>query len=304
METYDLLSYAKEGGTFLLNSPYSAADVWKEIPVEAQKRIIDKKLKFYVINAAEIARQTGMGTRINTVMQAAYFKISGVLPEAEAVKLMKEHVEHTYGRKGAHVVQANFNTIDKALGAVEEVKYPSATGGNYHMKPAFATAKDAWIKEVLGAVSVQEGNKLAVSKIPDDGTFPTATSQYEKRSVAEQVPVWNPDVCIQCGNCVAVCPHACMRMKNLTDAEAAKAPAGFRTAEIKPKAVPGKKTTLTIGAADCYACGLCFNVCPMSKDDSKPKSLTWKSYADDPAFHAEQVKVWDYFLSLPEVPTS
>ena len=190
MEIYDILAYAKEGGTFLLNSPYSAANVWKEIPVEAQKRIIDKKLKFYVIDAAEIARQTGMGTRINTVMQAAYFKISGVLPEAEAVKLMKEHVEHTYGKKGADVVQKNFNTIDKSIGAMEEVKYPASADGQIHMKPAFGTAKNdsrhdaEWIKEVLGAVSAQQGDKLAVSKIPTDGTFPTATTQYEKRSVA------------------------------------------------------------------------------------------------------------------------
>ncbi|MCL2069879.1 MAG: pyruvate:ferredoxin (flavodoxin) oxidoreductase [Treponema sp.] len=304
MEIYDLLAYTKEGGTFLLNSPFSAADVWKELPVEAQQRIIDKKLKFYVIDAAHIARETGMGSRINTVMQAAYFKISGVLAEAEAVKLMKEHVEHTYGRKGKEVVEANYNTIDKAIGAVHEVNYPSKPEGNHHMKPAFATAKDPWIKEVLGGVTIQEGNKLAVSKIPDDGTFPTATSQYEKRSVAEQVPVWNGDVCIQCGNCVAVCPHACMRFKNLTDAEVAKAPPGFKVAEIKPKAVEGKKAILAIGAEDCYGCGVCFNVCPMCKDDSKPHSLTWKSYADDPAFHAEQVKVWDYFLSLPEVPES
>jgi len=304
METYDLLSYAKDGGTFLLNSPFSAAEVWKEIPVEAQKRIIDKKLKFYVINAAEIARNTGMGNRINTVMQAAYFKISGVLPEDEAVKLMKEHVEYTYGKKGSEVVQANFTTIDKALGAVEEVKYPSSTAGDHHMKPAFATAKDAWVKEVLGGASAQEGNKIPVSKLPNDGTFPTATSQYEKRSVAEQVPVWNPDVCIQCGNCTAVCPHACMRMKNLTAAEASKAPAGFLTADIKPKAVEGKKTCLAISAEDCMECGVCINWCPMSKDTSKPQALTWKSYADDPAFHAEQAKAWEYFLSLPEVPVS
>ena len=304
MEIYDLLAYAKEGGTFLLNSPYNAKDVWKEIPVEAQKRIIDRKLKFYVINAAEIARQTGMGNRINTVMQSAYFKISGVLPEAEAVKLMKEHVEHTYGRKGKEVVEANFNTIDKALGAVEEVNYPSTADGNIHMKPAFGTAKDPWIKEVLGAVSAQEGDKLAVSKIPDDGTFPTGTTQYEKRSVAEQVPIWDPNVCIQCGNCSAVCPHACIRMKNLSDAEVKAAPAGFKSAEIKPKPVEGKKTCLVIGAEDCYGCGVCINICPMSKDASKPMALSWKSYSDDPAFHAEQAKIWDYFLSLPEVPAS
>jgi pyruvate-ferredoxin/flavodoxin oxidoreductase len=302
METYDLLAYAKDGGTFLLNSPFSAEEVWKEIPVEAQKRILDKKLKFYVIDAAHIARETGMGNRINTVMQAAYFKISGVLHEDEAVKLMKEHIEHSYGKKGADIVENNYKTVDASLNAVHEVKYPSSTEGNLHMKPAFATAKDPWIKEVLGAASIQEGDKLAVSKIPNDGTFPTATTQYEKRSVAERVPSWDPEICIQCGMCAAVCSHACIRMKNLTDAEVSKAPAGFKTAAIKPKPIDGKKTTLTISAEDCMECGICINCCPMSKDSSKPVALSWKSYADDPAYHGEQAKAWDYFLSLPEVP--
>ncbi|GHV59979.1 pyruvate-flavodoxin oxidoreductase [Spirochaetia bacterium] len=304
MEVLDMLANIKNGGTFLLNSPFSAAEVWKEIPLEAQKRIIDRKLKFYVINAAEIARKTGMGNRINTVMQAAYFKISGVLPETEAVKEMKHFIEKSYGKKGADVVQNNYSTVDASLSAVEEVKYPSTPSGNLHMKKPFATARDPWIQEVLGAVSVQEGDKLAVSKIPNDGTFPTATTQYEKRAVAERVPSWNPEACIQCGNCAAVCSHACIRMKNLSDAEAAKAPAGFKTAAIKPKPVDGKKTCLVISAEDCMECGVCINICPASKDASKPAALSWKPYSDDPQYHAEQAAAWDYFLSLPETPTA
>ncbi|MDR2376399.1 MAG: pyruvate:ferredoxin (flavodoxin) oxidoreductase, partial [Treponema sp.] len=304
METLDMLSNAKTGGTFLLNSPFGAGEVWNEIPAEAQKRIIDKKLKFYVINAAEIARKTGMGNRINTVMQAAYFKISGVLPEAQAVEEMKHFIEKSYGKKGADVVQKNYATVDAALSAVEEVKYPAAADSKFHMKKPFGGARDSWIQEVLGAVSVQEGDKLPVSKIPEDGTFPTATTQYEKRAVAERVPAWNPDVCIQCGNCAAVCSHACIRMKNLSDAEAAAAPAGFKTAAIKPKAVEGRKTCLVISAEDCMECGVCLNICPMSKDPAKPRALSWKSYADDPAYHSEQAAAWDYFLKLPEVPAA
>ncbi|MDR2097366.1 MAG: pyruvate:ferredoxin (flavodoxin) oxidoreductase, partial [Spirochaetaceae bacterium] len=304
METFDMLANAKDGGTFLLNSPFGAAEVWKRIPVEAQQRIIDKKLKFYVINAAEIARSTGMGNRINTVMQAAYFKISGVLGESEAVKYMKKFIEKSYGKKGADVVESNYKTVDAALRAVEEVKYPSKTEGDIHMKKPFATAGDSWIRETLGAMSVQEGDKLPVSKIPEDGTFPTATTQYEKRAVAERVPAWNPDVCIQCGTCSVVCSHACIRMKNLSDAEVAKAPSGFKTAAIKPKAVDGKKVSLVISAEDCMECGVCINACPMSKDASRPHALSWKSYADDAAYHEEQVKVWDFFQSLPEVPAS
>ncbi|MDR1253061.1 MAG: pyruvate:ferredoxin (flavodoxin) oxidoreductase [Treponema sp.] len=302
METYDMLANIKDGGTFLLNSPFKAADVWKEIPVEAQKRIIDKKVKFFVIDAAEIARNTGMGNRINTVMQAAYFKISGVLPQDEAVKYMKKFIEKSYGKKGADVVEKNYKTVDTALNSVEEVKYPSAAEGGIHMKKPFATTKDNWIREVLGTMSIQEGDKLPVSKIPEDGTFPTATTQYEKRSVAERVPVWNPDVCIQCGTCSAVCSHACIRMKNLIDAETASAPKGFKSAAIKPKAVDGRKAALVISAEDCMECGVCINACPVSKDQSKPCALSWKSYSDDPEYHAEQVAVWEYFQSLPEVP--
>jgi len=302
IEMYDMLSKLKDGGTFLLNSPYKAADVWKELPNEVQKKIIEKKLKFFVIDGAHIARSTGMGNRINTVMQAAYFKISGVLQEAEAVKLMKEHIEHSYGKKGADVVEKNYKTVDAALGAVEEVKYPSSTEGNHKMKVPFAHAKDSFIKEVLGTVSFQNGDSLPVSKIPEDGTFPTATTQYEKRSVAERVPIWNPDVCTQCGICTVVCPHACIRMKNLTADQVAKAPKGFLTTEVKPKAVEGKKAALVIACEDCYECGVCFTACPMCKGDGSPSALTYKSYSDDPELHAEQAAVWDYFLSLPETP--
>ena len=303
MEMYDMLSSVKPGGTFLLNSPYKAADVWKELPVEVQKKIIDKKLKFYVIDGAEIARSTGMGNRINTVMQAAYFKISGIIPEAEAVKLMKEHIQHSYGKKGADVVEKNYKTVDAALGAVEEVKY-SAVEGSKRMKEPFAGAKDPWIKEVLGGVSFQNGDNLPVSKLPEDGTFPTATSQYEKRSVAERVPIWNPDVCTQCGICSVVCPHACIRMKNLNADQVSKAPKGFKTAEIRPKAVDGQKTALVISCQDCYECGACFTACPMCKSDGSAQALTYKAYSNDPAFHEEQVAVWDYFLSLPETPAA
>jgi pyruvate-ferredoxin/flavodoxin oxidoreductase len=305
METFDMLANAKDGGTFLLNSPFSAAEIWKEIPVEAQKRIIDKKLKFYVINAAEIARATGMGNRINTVMQAAYFKISGVLPEVEAVEYMKKFIKKSYGKKGDDIVQKNYNTVDKALESVEEVKYPAQADGKLHMKAPFATAKDPWIKETLGLMSIQEGDKLPVSKIPEDGTFPTATTQYEKRAVAERVPTWDPALCIQCGQCSVVCSHACIRMKYLTDAQAATASAGFKTAEIKPKAEAGKKVTLQIAAEDCMECGVCINTCPgKSREDPKKKALSWKSYADDPAYHAQEVANWDYFQSLPETPVA
>jgi len=266
-----------------------------------QKQIIDKNLKFFVIDAAEIARKAGMGNRINVVMQAAYFKIAGVLPEAEAITHMKEYIEKSYGKKGADIVQKNNATIDMALSAVHEVKYPATADSKHHMKKPFVGAKDAWVRDVLGAVSIQEGNKLSVSKIPADGTFPTATTQYEKRCVAERVPEWDPTLCIQCGQCAMVCSHSCIRMKNLTDAEAGKAPKGFKCADIKPKGEAGKKTTLVISAEDCMECGLCINAClGKSKEDPNKKALVWRSFMDDPDYHEEQVKVWEYFLTLPE----
>ncbi|MDR2601963.1 MAG: pyruvate:ferredoxin (flavodoxin) oxidoreductase [Spirochaetaceae bacterium] len=299
METLDMLANVKENGVFLLNSPFGANEVWKQIPVEAQKRIIDKKLKFYIINAAEIARKSGMGNRINTVMQAAYFKISGVLPEADAVKYMKKFIEKSYGKKGADVVQKNFNTVDLSLSAVEEVKYPAQADGSLHMKKPLASAKDPWIQEVLGAMSIQEGDKLPVSKLPADGSFPTATTQYEKRAVAERVPEWEPEKCIQCGQCTVVCPHACIRIKPLTDEEAKKAPAGFKYAPAKLKAFSGKQASLIIGAEDCMGCGVCINACPV-----KEKALLWRNYADAPEYRKEQSAAWDYFLSLPEAPAA
>jgi len=302
IEMYDMLSRVLEGGTFLLNSPYHADEVWKELPMEVQEKIIAKKLKFFVIDAAEIARQTGMGNRINIVMQAAYFKISGIIEEAEAVRLMKLHIEESYGKKGADIVQKNYATVDAALNAVEEVNYPATAGDGKHTRIPFASAKDPWIKETLGAVAFQFGETLPVSKIPADGTFPTATSQYEKRSVAERVPLWNPADCIQCGICSLVCPHACIRMKNVNAEQVAKAPSGFLTAEIKPKAVDGMKAALAIACEDCYECGLCLTACPRTKDDGSAQALKYVPYSNDPEFHKKQVAIWDYFLNLPETP--
>ncbi|MDR2184950.1 MAG: pyruvate:ferredoxin (flavodoxin) oxidoreductase [Treponema sp.] len=301
METYDMLANAKEGGTFLLNSPHGAAEVWKYLPVEAQKRIIDKKLKFYVIDAFEIAGRAGMGTRINVVMQAAYFKISGVLPEDEAVAYMKKFIEKSYGKKGADVVKKNIATIEMALEAVQKVAYPGSVEGDIHMKKAMSGARDPWIREVLGAMTVQEGDKLPVSKIPEDGTFPTATTQYEKRAIAEKVPEWDSGICIQCGQCTVVCPHAVMRMKTLSDAETARAPAGFKTAEIRPKAEAGKKITLQISSEDCMQCGVCINQCPAkAKDNPERKALNWVPNTIE--YRARQVPLWDYFMSLPDAP--
>jgi len=301
METFNMLATAKKGATFLLNSPYDAKTVWANIPIEAQKTIIDKKLKFYVIDAFKIADKAGMGSRINVVMQAAYFKISGVLPEATAVEYMKKFIEKSYGKKGADIVQKNIATIDMALAAVEEVKYPSNTEGNLHMQPAMKSDDD-FVKNVLGAMAIQEGDKLPVSKLPEDGTFPSATTQYEKRAIAERIPEWDPETCIQCGQCSVVCPHACIRMKKVSDANLKKAPASFKSADIKPKAEEGVKVTLQISGEDCTGCGLCISVCPgKNKVDPTKKAINLVDYTHD--VRTREVGNWNYFLTLPEVDT-
>ena len=299
METYHMLETAKTGASFLLNSPYDAKTVWAHIPVEQQQAIIDKKMQFYVIDAFKIAEKAGMGNRINVVMQAAYFKISGVLPEAEAVEYMKKFIEKSYGKKGADVVQKNIATIDMALAAVEKVDYPAKTEGDVHMKPAMASSDDPFVRDVLGAMAVQQGDKLPVSKLPADGTFPTATTQYEKRAIAEKVPEWDTAVCIQCGQCTVVCPHAVIRMKVLTDEQTAAAPRTFKTAELKPKPEAGKKMVLQVSTEDCTGCGVCVAVCPAkNKDNPALKAINMVHYTDE--IRKNEAENWDYFARMPD----
>jgi len=295
MESLRMIEHAKQGGVFLLNSPYSAAEVWEHIPVEQQQDIINKKLQFYVIDAFKIAAQAHMGTRINVVMQTAFFKISGVLKEDVAIKFMKKFIEKSYGKKGPEIVQKNYDTIDLSLNAVEKVDYPSKTVGSIHMKPAMSSASDPFIKDVLGAMSDQQGDKLPVSKLPEDGTFPSATTQYEKRSVAEMIPEWDPEACIQCGQCTVVCPHAVIRMKTMTNDEAAKAPETFKAVETKPKATEGKKVVLQVSSEDCTGCGMCVSVCPMAKKGA----LKLVRYTAE--LRKTESANWDYFMALPEV---
>ncbi|MBQ9630498.1 MAG: pyruvate:ferredoxin (flavodoxin) oxidoreductase, partial [Treponema sp.] len=297
MEVYDMLQYAREGGIFLLNSRFDKDKVWNEIPVEQQKRILDKKLQFYVIDAFKIAEKAGMGNRINIVMLAAFFKISGVLKESVAVEYMKKFIEKTYGKKGKDVVAKNISTIDMALAAVEKVDLKGKKADSKHkMVPSIKNTNDSFIKDVLGKMASQEGDKIPVSKLPIDGTFPSATTQYEKRGIGEKVASWVESTCIQCGNCALVCPHACIRMKTLSTEQAANAPVGFKSADAKP-AKEGTKVVLAISAEDCTGCGLCVYACP-----TPTKSLKMEAFT--PEYKEQEIKTWEYFLSLPEVDPS
>ncbi len=292
LETYDLLANIKKGGTFLLTSPYSKDEVWNHLPAEVQKHIIDKEVNFYVIDAMTIAEKAGMGTRINVVMQTAYFKISGVLPEAEAITLIKKAIEKTYGKKGADIVKKNIDTIDMAIAGVEKVDYPKTVSSSVKMKPAMISATDTFIKDILGTIAVNKGDNLAISQVPVDGTFPTATTQYEKRGIAERVPYWNSETCIQCGNCTVVCPHAVLRMKQVKDADLAKAPATFKAVDAKPKPVEGCKVTLQVSVEDCTGCGLCVESCPAKAKEA----IALKPFID---VREEGVANWNFFETLP-----
>ncbi|MBQ9494137.1 MAG: pyruvate:ferredoxin (flavodoxin) oxidoreductase [Treponema sp.] len=297
MDVYDMLQNLKEGGIFLLNSRFDKKHVWAEIPVEQQKRILEKKAQFYVIDAFKIAEKAGMGNRINIVMLAAFFKISGVLKETVAVEYMKKFITKTYGSKGQDIVNKNISTIDMALAAIEKVDLKDKKADSkLHMTPSIKNTDNPFIKNVLGMMAAQEGDKIPVSKLPKDGTFPTATTQYEKRGIGERVSSWDFATCIQCGNCALVCPHACIRMKTLTDEQAAKAPKGFKTADAKP-AKPGTKVVLAISAEDCTGCGLCVYACP-----TPTKSLHLELFT--PEYKEQEIKTWEYFLSLPEVDDS
>ncbi len=297
IERIDMLANIKVGGTFLLNSPYPADEVWDNLPIEVQKEIIDKKLSFYVIDAMAIADKAGMGTRINTIMQTAFFKISGVLPEEQAVELIKKYTKKTYMRKGADVVQKNLDAIDLALNATHKVKIGQANSTK-HMLPPVPDTAPKFVRETLGEIIAQRGEKMPVSKLPLDGTFPTGTTQYEKRNIAEKIPVWDPSLCTQCGNCSLVCPHGVIRMKAYDPAILKNAPSTFKSVDGKGKDVAGLKVTVQVAPEDCTGCGACINICP-AIDRANPgrKAINFGSQIE---LRDTEKQNWDFFLSIPE----
>jgi pyruvate-ferredoxin/flavodoxin oxidoreductase len=298
LEKVDILDRAEDGGVFLLASPFGKDEVWAHIPQEVQKQIINKKLRFYVIDATSIAEKAGMGGRINVIMQTCFFKISGVLPEDEAIKLIKKSIEKSYGKKGADVVAKNIATIDMALAGLEEVKYPAKPAGEVTMKSPVPASAPKFVKEVIGEIIANKGEKLKVSQLPDDGTYPTGTTRYEKRNIAEKIPVWNPDLCIQCGQCSMVCPHAVIRMKVYDPKYLEKAPPTWKSADPKPalKAFEGHKVTIQVAAEDCTGCGACVNTCPAkSKDNPAIKAINLEPQI--PLRETEAAN-WDYFFNV------
>jgi pyruvate-ferredoxin/flavodoxin oxidoreductase len=305
LEQFDMLADAVEGAVFLLNSPYKKDEVWNHIPLEVQKRIIEKKIKFYVIDATELADKTGMGNRINTIMQTAFFVISGILPEAEALALIKTAAEKTYGSKGPDVVKKNMNAIDAAKANIFQVEYPKTADSKIHMKPPVTPGAPQFVQEVTAEMIARRGDKIPVSKLPDDGTYPVGTTQYEKRNIAEQIPVWEPEVCIQCGECSMVCPHAVIRLKMYDTALLAKKPATFKSIAARGKEFEGKAFTAQVSPEDCTGCGVCVNTCPaFEKKNGEKTGRKAINMAPQIPLRESEAANFEFFLSLPDLDES
>jgi pyruvate-ferredoxin/flavodoxin oxidoreductase len=261
-EKFDLLSVAEKGATFLLAAPYGKNEIWARLPIEMQQQIIDKGLKFYVIDAVKIAEELGLGSRINTIMQTAFFLISGVLPEARALELIKQSIVDTYGNKGPEIVEMNMKAVEATRSRIERVDYPKATRGELRRMPAVAHDSPPFVREVIAEMIAGRGEKLATSRLPDDGTYPSGTTAYEKRNIAESIPEWLPEVCIQCGECSIQCPHGIIRFKAYDPALLAGAPKAFQSIDAKGKEMAGLKFTLQVSVEDCTGCETCVQVCP------------------------------------------
>ncbi len=299
LERYDIVKFAQPGGIFLLNSIYSKEEVWDALPLEVQQAIIAKQLKFYNINAYEVAQKTGMGSRVNTIMQTCFFAISGVLPREQAIAEIKHSIEKTYGKRGEAVVRKNFEAVDQTLAHLYEIPVPAQASATTSMRPRVPAEAPEFVKNVLAPMIALEGEEVPVSAMPIDGTFPTGTTQWEKRNIALEIPVWEPDLCIQCGKCVFVCPHAVIRHKVYDKAALADAPETFKHMESKFKEFPGMAYTLQVAPEDCTGCTLCVEACPV-KDKSQVgrKAI---NMAAQPPIRESEAQNWDFFLTLPEV---
>jgi pyruvate-ferredoxin/flavodoxin oxidoreductase len=299
LERFDALEVAEPGAVFLLNSPHPPEEVWDHLPRRIQEQIIAKKIRFYVIDGYKVARAAGMGGRVNTIMQTCFFAISGVLPREEAIAAIKHSIEKTYGKRGEAVVLRNFDAVNQTLHYLSEVEVPDRVTSEVEMRaPVSAEAPD-FVQTVTAKMIAGRGDALPVSAMPLDGTFPTATSQWEKRNIALDIPVWDPEVCIQCGKCVLVCPHAVIREKVYKASALAHAPETFKSTAARWKEFEDWRYTLQVAPEDCTGCTLCVEACPAkNKSETKLKAINMAPQA--PLREAENEN-WKFFLQLPEV---
>jgi pyruvate-ferredoxin/flavodoxin oxidoreductase len=299
LERYDMVKNLVPGGTFLLNTPFSKEQIWSHLPTPMQTTLLEKKIRFYVIDATKVARDSGMGGRINTIMQVCFFALSGVLPKQEAIDAIKDSIRKTYGKKGEEVVQMNLKAVDNTLAHLYEVGVDAKVNGTGGFLPAITTNAPVYVQKVLGCLAAGLGDELPVSAFPNDGTFPTATAQYEKRNLALEIPVWDEAICIQCMKCVAICPHATIRAKVYEPNDLVGAPASFKATDARAPEWKGKKWTLQVAAEDCTGCALCVDVCPArSKTETRLKAINLRPQAP---LRDQERDNWDFFLRLPEL---
>lgn len=299
LERYDVLRLAAPGATFLLNSPYKPEEVWDNMPRSTQQTIIDKNLKFYVVDGYQVANKTKMGRRINTIMQTCFFALSGVLPTDEAIGAIKTAIKKTYGKRGEAVVNQNFAAVDAALAHLHEVEVPGKATSDFERPSIVPDHAPEFIQSVTARIIEGLGDELPVSAMPIDGTYPTGTTKWEKRNIATEIPVWDPDICIQCGKCAFVCPHSVIRMKVYDKAELVNAPETFKSTDARYKEFKGQAYSLQVAPEDCTGCTLCVEVCPV-KNKRQPKFKAINMAPQAPLREAEREN-WDYFLNLPKV---
>ena len=299
LERYDMLSALDPGGVFLLNSPYGPDEVWEHLPRVVQEQLIARKARFYVIDAYKVARDTGMGARMNTILQVCFFAISQVLPREEAIEAIRKSIRDTYGRKGEEIVRKNMAAVDETLSHLFEVKIPQQANSARELPPAFSPQAPEFERNVLATIYAGKGDELPVSAFPCDGTFPTATAQWEKRNLALEIPVWDTKTCIQCGKCAMVCPHAVIRIKVFDSRELAGAPATFKSTEARDKEWAGLKYSIQVAPEDCTGCGICVDICPAkNKAETRLKAL---NMAPQPPLRYPERDNWEFFLKLPEL---
>jgi pyruvate-ferredoxin/flavodoxin oxidoreductase len=299
LERMDVLEAAEPGAVFLLNSPFAAEAVWQHLPLDTQKQIIAKHLKLFVVDGYAVARETGMGSRMNTIMQTCFFAISGVLPRDEAIAAIKASIKKSYGKMGEAVVQKNFAAVEATLANLHQVPVPDQASSAFNILPPVSARASSFVRGVLGVMISGHGDSLPVSAMPQGGTFPTGTSTWEKRNIALEIPVWDEPLCIQCGKCVLVCPHSVIRAKVYDSLLLGSAPATFKSTKPRWREFETLNYTLQVSPEDCTGCRLCVEACPVkSKSEAKHKAI---NMAPQPPLRENESANWEYFLSIPEM---
>jgi pyruvate-ferredoxin/flavodoxin oxidoreductase len=299
LDRMDVLGRAAEGATFLLNSPWPADQVWDHLPLEVQQEVIDKHLDLWVVDAARVARDAGMGHRINTVMQPCFFALSGMLPRDQAIAAIKRWIEKAFSRRGEEVVARNFAAVDGALDGLRQVAVPAQATATHHRRPTVSEQAPDFVKRVTARMLEGNGDLLPVSALPVDGAFPTGTARWEKRSLAAEIPIWDPSICIDCGKCAIVCPHSTIRTKVFGPEALEGAPDGFASKDFRSRDLPGMKLTVQVAPDDCTGCGVCVEVCPAhSKEEVKHKAINMTPVDQ---FLERERERWDFFEAIPEL---